>query len=882
MSNASLPLETENPSDTARFLAGGGEMGVLMRAQDWSKSPLGPTESWPQSLRSIVSLMLTSKFPMFVAWGPQLAFLYNDGYRPIFGDKHPHALGLPFRQVWSEIWQDIEPLVSKALAGEATFHENLHLVMERHGYPEDTWYTFSYSPVRDESGAIAGMFCACTETTGKVLADRRLAAESERQRRMFERAPGFIAITTGPDHVFEFANAAYARLVGGRELVGRSLRAAFPEIEGQGLHEILDRVYATGERFIAEQMPVRLRTAPGAEPEELFLDFVYEAIADETGKATGIFVEGHNVTGRARALAALERSEEEFRTLADGISQFAWMTDASGWIYWYNNRWYDYTGTTLEEMQGWGWRKVHHPDHVDRVVKRLQHSWDTGEIWEDTFPLRGKDGQYHWFLSRALPVRDQSGTIVRWLGTNTDITERASTEAALRDSEERLRALADNLPNGMVYQAVRAPDGALRFTYVSQAVERLHGIDAAAVMADPSLLDAQVLPEFKPVLEKVRREASDASKLISIEIPMRLPSGEVRWFHRASAPRRMENGEVFWDGVELDITERKRAEEAAHESETRFAALFAQASAGLAETDLEGRFTAVNDRFCTLVGLTREKLLAGMTVKDVTHPEDVPRNLRLFKRAAKTGEPFEIEKRYLRPDGSIVWVLNAVTALRDATGKITRVFAITTDLTERKRAEEHQHLLINELNHRVKNTLTSVQSIASQTLRTAANKEEARKAFEDRLLALSRAHDVLTRENWERATVHALVAQMVEPYANHAENRLRTEGPVLWLSPRAALALAMALQELATNAVKYGALSADGGRIALTWRIDETDAQRMRVRWEEQGGPPVTLPRRRGFGTRLIERGLAQDLDGTVKIAFEPAGVVCTMTARIA
>ena len=882
MSNALLMPEVEAASDTAHFLAGGGEMGALMRAHDWSASPLGLTKSWPQSLRSVVSLMLTSKFPMFIAWGPELAFLYNDGYRPIFGDKHPHALGLPFRHVWSEIWQDIEPLVSKALAGEATFHENLHLVMQRHGYPEDTWYTFSYSPLRDDSGAIAGMFCACTETTGKVLADRRIAAEGERQRRMFERAPGFIAITVGPDHVFEFANAAYVRLVGGRELVGKSVREAFPEIEGQGFHEILARVYETGERFVAEQMPVRLRTAPGAEPEELFLDFIFEAIRDEGGKTTGIFVEGHNVTARARAVAALRKSEEEFRTLADGVSQFAWMADASGWIYWYNNRWYDYTGTTLEEMQGWGWRKVHHPDHVDRVVKRLQHSWDTGEIWEDTFPLRGKDGEYRWFLSRALPVRDQSGKILRWLGTNTDITERASAEAALRDSEERLRALADNLPNGMVYQAVREADGTVRFTYLSQAVERLHGLHADAVLADPSLLDAQVLPEFRPALEKVRREANADSKFISIEIPMRLPSGEVRWFHRASAPRRVPGGEILWDGVELDITERKRAEEAAHDSETRFAALFAQASAGLSETDLEGRFTAVNDRFCALIGWSREKLLAGMKIEEVTHPEDIARNLRLFRRAVETGEPFEMEKRYVRPDGSSVWVLNAVTALRNSAGRPASVFAVTTDVTDRKRAEEHQQLLINELNHRVKNTLTTVQSIASQTLRTAANKEEARKAFEDRLLALSRAHDVLTRENWEGATVRALVAQMVEPYANHAENRLHAEGPVLWLSPRAALALAMALQELATNAVKYGALSGDQGRITLTWRIDAQDPQRMHLRWEEQGGPPVTPPRRRGFGTRLIERGLAQDLDGAVEIAFEPGGVVCTIAAKIA
>ncbi|MGH6794217.1 MAG: HWE histidine kinase domain-containing protein [Methylocella sp.] len=135
--------------------------------------------------------------------------------------------------------------------------------------------------------------------------------------------------------------------------------------------------------------------------------------------------------------AAVDR-ETEFRALADNMSQFAWMADSSGWIYWYNQRWFDYTGTTLKEMQGWRWQKVHHPDHVGRVVQKIQHCFDTGEPWEDTFPLRSKDGEYRWFLSRALPIRNERGSVVRWFGTNTDITER------LRAEEQRM-LLVDEL-----------------------------------------------------------------------------------------------------------------------------------------------------------------------------------------------------------------------------------------------------------------------------------------------------------------------------------------------------------------------------------------------------------------------------------------------------
>ena len=156
------------------FLQGGGEMGALVRALDWEQTPLGPVERWPQSLLTTLSLLLNSKYPMFIFWGPQLVKIYNDGYRPITGAKHPWALGRPATEVWPEIWDDIKPLVDRALAGDATWSENLQLFMHRRGFPEEVYFTFSYSPVRDETGGVGGMFCACTETTSEVLGERRL------------------------------------------------------------------------------------------------------------------------------------------------------------------------------------------------------------------------------------------------------------------------------------------------------------------------------------------------------------------------------------------------------------------------------------------------------------------------------------------------------------------------------------------------------------------------------------------------------------------------------------------------------------------------------------------------------------------------------------
>ncbi len=287
------------------IFAGGGEMGSLMRAHDWSTSPIGYPDTWPQALRSAVSMILPSKHIMFVAWGPELAFLYNDAYRPVFGKKHPWALGRPFREIWLEVWNDIAPLVDSALSGEATWSEDLPLVLERNGYPEDCWFTFSYSPLRDESGKVVGLFCAAAETTERVLGERRLVAERERQQLLFEQAPGFVAILRGPEHVFEYVNDAYDRIAGKRGFVGQTVRAAYPELEDTGLFEALDRAFATGEPYVARDVPLGLQRTPGAEPDLLFLSFTYQPIIEESGDVTGIFVQGQDVTQEHQALAAL-------------------------------------------------------------------------------------------------------------------------------------------------------------------------------------------------------------------------------------------------------------------------------------------------------------------------------------------------------------------------------------------------------------------------------------------------------------------------------------------------------------------------------------------------------------------------------------------------
>jgi two-component sensor histidine kinase len=216
------------------------------------------------------------------------------------------------------------------------------------------------------------------------------------------------------------------------------------------------------------------------------------------------------------------------------------------------------------------------------------------------------------------------------------------------------------------------------------------------------------------------------------------------------------------------------------------------------------------------------------------------------------------------------WLAYRLFPLADGMGIVFR------DVTELKHAEAHRELLINELNHRVKNTLTMVQAIATQTFKGVD--AGARDDFEQRLLTLSNVHSLLTDESWESAELHAVIRASLRPHLGSARERLSFEGPNLRLRPKGAVALSMALHELATNALKYGALSVDGGSVSLTWT---THDRRFRLRWQEAGGPVVRPPARTGFGSRMIERGLSAELQGEVRIDFRVDGVVCTIDAPL-
>jgi signal transduction histidine kinase len=295
-------------------------MAARCRAFDWSATSLGSIDRWPLSLRTLVAQILESRHPMFLWWGPDLVQIFNDGYLPSFGSsgRDVAALGARGREHWAEIWPLIGPQIEGVMtAGESTWHVDQCVPIERNGRVEDVWWTYGYSPVRNDDGDINGVLVVVQETTQRVLLEQRLRDSQTRLVELFRHAPAFICVLRGPDHVFELTNAAYQQLIGFRDVVGLPLRDALPEAEAQGFVALLDQVLITGEPFVGREIPILLQRSPGEPMEERNLDFVYQAIIEADGSRSGVFVHGVDVTDLVRSRA---NAQEANRAKSDFLA----------------------------------------------------------------------------------------------------------------------------------------------------------------------------------------------------------------------------------------------------------------------------------------------------------------------------------------------------------------------------------------------------------------------------------------------------------------------------------------------------------------------------------------------------------------------------------
>ncbi len=329
-----------------------------------------------------------------------------------------------------------------------------------------------------------------------------------------------------------------------------------------------------------------------------------------------------------------------------------------------------------------------------------------------------------------------------------------------------------------------------------------------------------------------------------------------------------------------DITERKQTEDRLRESERRSRELLEALPAAIYTTDADGRITFYNQAAVDLSGRRPELGSDQWCVTWRLYSPDgtpLPHDECPMAVALKQGRPIrDAEAVAERPDGSRVPFIPYPTPLLDAAGTVVGAVNMLVDISERKTAETRQKLLVDELNHRVKNTLATVQSLVKQTSRGSTSPEVFRERLEGRLMALSHAHDQLSRHNWEHADLRDIVSAGLAPYYNETADNITITGDSIDLDPRMALTLAMIFHELATNAAKYGALSQPSGRLDLTWDVERNGSgPKLRLHWRESGGPIVNQPSRRGFGTLLVERGTEIEVGGSARLDFAPSGVRC-------
>jgi PAS domain-containing protein len=292
------------------FLSSGGEMGQLMRDFDWASTSIGEPSTWPTSLRTAVRLLLSSSHVYLV--GPNLIQFYNGAYkRSIGSERHPQCLGQPGRPFWEEIWHIIGPQIEHVLSGAGSvWCQNELVPITRNGKREDVYWTYAYNPIDFEEAVsgVGGVLVICTETTEQVIAEQQKDAAEKRWRELFGQAPGFMCVLKGPDHVLKFANPKYYDLVGRRDLVGKKVKDALPEVQAQGFIELLNNVYRSGEPYTGQGIALTLLR--GTREEAVYVDFVYQPITNASGEVTGIFVDGFEVTDRVLAANALQENVE--------------------------------------------------------------------------------------------------------------------------------------------------------------------------------------------------------------------------------------------------------------------------------------------------------------------------------------------------------------------------------------------------------------------------------------------------------------------------------------------------------------------------------------------------------------------------------------------
>ena len=757
-------------------------MAERIRAHDWARTPLGPIDAWPQSLKTAVDLCLGSAFAGFVWWGPELVQLYNDAALAIVRAKHPQALGAPARQAWADVWGEVGALVEGVVAtGQAVKGEDLPLVPDRGGARETAWFTFSYSAARDEAGAVAGVFITAIETTAKVKAERRLGELAGRAglsadfRALFEAAPTPYVVLAPPDFQIVAVNDAYLRatMTERSEIVGRTLFDVFPEnpddpaaTGAANLRASLERVLATrrADAMAVHKYDIRRPRSAGGGFVERWWSPASAPVLGADGEVALIIHRVEDVTeivrlksaGEAQdqllrdqqdtierlreAEEALRASEARHRLIVEGARDYAIFTaDPEGRIESWSPGAEAVFGWSAGEVLGRPLDITFTPEDRERgePEKERGEARATGSAPDVRWHLR-RDGSRVFIDGTMRALDDGAGGVRGFLKIGQDVTQRRRVEEALRESEERHRLIVEGARDYAIFTT--DPEG--RIESWSPGAEAVYGWSAGEAVGQS--LDMTFTPEDRAAGEPEKERA---------ETRATGSAPDVRWHVRRDGARVFIEGvsrALFGPGGEprgflkvgQDVTQRRQTEEALRESQERFRTLVQNIrDYAIFLTDAGGVVTEWTEGAERVKGYTAEEAV-GRHVSIFYTPENVAAGEveRELGEAAEHGRA-EREGWRVRRDGARIWVNEIATAVRGADGRLVGYTKISRDLSAQREAQEALRRLNETLEQRVAERTAELAESNAALAAEIAERERAEASRSDVLRRLVSAEE---------------------------------------------------------------------------------------------------------------------------------------------
>ncbi|MEO7314928.1 MAG: PAS domain S-box protein [Ginsengibacter sp.] len=683
-----------------------GELEADIIGRDNVNKPLEEKESSILKERQLLhNFFMKTPALLAILKGPHHIFeLANPQYSEFIGNRN--VVGKKILDIMPELSSQgfVEILDNVYNTGESfTGSEMPVTIAAEKGKSHQRFVNLNCQVFKDAGGNIEGILVFAYDVTPQVKSRRQLEQNAEMLQNVYMNARAFVCTFMGPQHTYTLVNPAYQKLFGKRELVGKPIMVALPELEGQGFDKILDNVYNTGEVFVASETLVWLARDEGLAPEERYFNFSYQPIYNEEKKITGIVVFGYEVTEQVVGRKIQKEIAARFQGLADAMPQKVSTRDQAGIINYLNRQWLDYTGITFKEIKEWSWKKVIHPADLNLYQQAWEHSINTGEDFQLEQRILRYDGVYRWHLSWTVAQRDEQGKIKEWIGTHTDIEERKQSEEKVRIAEEFNRNVLQSSPD-----CVKVLDGEGRIIFINSNGLCQLDIENLDVLKNKPWLELWG-EENKTVIESA---ITKGLKGETVQFQALAPTfkGVLKWWDVLVSPVTSSNGIVTQlISVSRDITEQKNLEIAIIDSEKHFRQMANTMPQKVWTADKKGKLNYFNQQWLVYTHKSLEEL-EGQGWQDVIHPDDWVLNQKTWQHSIDTGEDFQLEHRFLRYDGMYRWHLSRGIAQRNEKNEIMGWIGTHTDIDEQKILEQAKDEFIAIASHELKTPLTTAKA----------------------------------------------------------------------------------------------------------------------------------------------------------------------------